>query len=307
MSRCALPALLVLLGLSGCGAAPAGAPLKLPPSSRLPASRDSHVLVIVMENAEYDEVIGNPEAPYVNSLARRYGLASRSYAITHPSLPNYLALTGGSTAGIGSDCTSCSDPDTSIADQLDAAGISWKAYLEGLPRPCFTGAASGAYAKKHDPFAYYPRLVSDQRSCRRIVGFDQLAEDLRTGSLPTYAWISPNLCDDGHDCRLRTADGFLARTVPPLLRELGPQGFLVLTWDEGTTDAGCCGVAHGGHIATIVAGPQVQRGARSTAAIDDYGVLGSIERALGLAPLGGASDPRAGSLDDLFATPPSLR
>jgi phosphatidylinositol-3-phosphatase len=305
--RGVLPALLVLIGLSGCGAAPAGAPLSLPPSSRLPASRSSHIIEIVMENAEYGEVIGNPEAPYVNSLARRYGLARGSYAITHPSLPNYLALTGGTTAGITSDCSSCSDPNTSIADQLEAAGISWKAYLEGLPRPCFGGAAAGAYAKKHDPFAYYPRLISDPARCNRIVGFGRLAKDLRTGGLPSYAWISPNLCDDGHDCRLRTADGFLARTVPPLLHELGPQGFLVLTWDEGTTDSGCCGVADGGHIATIVAGPQVRRGATSTAALDHYGVLASIERALGLAPLAGAADSRAGSLDDLFSTTPSLR
>jgi hypothetical protein len=262
---------------------------------------------MVMENAEYDEVIGNAGAPYINSLARRYGLATRSYAIAHPSLPNYLALTSGSTAGIDSDCSSCSDPMTSIADQLEGAGISWKAYLEGLPSPCFAGAGAGAYAKKHDPFAYYPRLVSDPSRCKRIVGFGQLARDLRAGRLPAYSWISPNLCDDGHDCRLGTADSFLARTVPPLLRELGPQGFLVLTWDEGTSDEGCCGGARGGHIATIVAGPLVRRGARSAAALDHYGVLASVERALGLPPLAGAADPRAGNLDGLFTLAPSLR
>jgi hypothetical protein len=296
-----------LLLASGCGAAKAGKPLAAGPVAKLPASARSHVAVLVMENAEYNEVIGRSSAPYVNSLARRYGLATRSYAITHPSLPNYLALTSGTTAGITSDCTSCVAHVPNIIDQLEAAGLSWRAYMEDLPRACFTGAASGGYAKKHDPFAYYPDVVSSRSRCERLVGFGQLAADLRAGTLPTYAWISPNLCDDGHDCALRTADAFLARTVPALLRELGPHGFLVLTWDEGTLDAGCCGAAHGGHIATIVAGPDVRAGARESRPLDHYGVLATIERALGLAPLAGAADPRAGSLAPLFTRTPRLR
>jgi hypothetical protein len=273
----------------------------------LPASSSSHVVVVVMENTEYGEVIGNHSAPYVNGLARGYGLARSSYAITHPSLPNYLALTSGTTSGIESDCTSCSVAAPNIVDQLEARGLSWKAYLEGIPRPCFTGGSSGGYAKKHNPFAYYRDLVARPSRCARMVGFGALAADLRAGALPRYAWVSPNLCDDGHDCALATADRFLARTLPALIRELGPHGFLVLTWDEGVSDRGCCGVAHGGHIATIVIGPDVRRGARMALPVDHYGVLGTIERALGLAPLAGAADPRAGSLDGLFVRVPRLR
>jgi hypothetical protein len=232
---------------------------------------------------------------------------TRSYAIRHPSLPNYLALTSGSTQGIESDCTDCAVSARNIVDQLEGAGISWKAYLEDAPRPCFPGASSGGYAKKHNPFAYYTDIVRSRSRCARLTGFAQLAADLRTGHLPTYAWISPNLCDDGHDCGVGAADRFLARSVPALLRELGPRGFVVLQWDEGTSDKGCCGVAKGGRIATIVAGPQVREGARSPAPIDHYGVLGSIEAALGLPPLGGAADARSGRLTQLFARAPHVR
>jgi phosphatidylinositol-3-phosphatase len=302
-ARALLPVLAVL---AGCGQASPGRALSLGRTRALPSSRTSHVVVIVMENAEYGEVIGSAKAPYVNSLARRYGLATQSFAITHPSLPNYLALTSGSTQGIGSDCSGCAVSATNIVDQLEAAKISWRAYLEDLPGPCFHGAGAGAYAKKHNPFAYYRDIARSPARCRKLVGFARLAADLRAGSLPSYAWISPNLCDDGHDCGVAAGDRFLARTVPALLRELGPHGMLVLSWDEGVSDAGCCGVAAGGRIATIVAGPDVRRGARMAAPIDHYGVLASIEQALGLPALAGAADPRSGRLWGLFARRPHI-
>ena len=300
-----LLAVAVLAAASGCGSSKAGPPLAVGPVSSLPASARSHIVVVVIENAEYPEVIGSPSAPYINSLASRYGLATRSYAITHPSLPNYLALTSGSTHGIMSDCTSCSVAAPNIVDQLEAAGLSWKAYMEDLPHPCFLGASAGAYAKKHDPFAYYEDIASNPARCRRIVPFTTLAGDLRAGTLPAYAFVSPNLCDDAHDCSLQTADRFLEQTVPPLLRELGPSGFLVLTWDEGTLDTGCCGAANGGRIATVLAGPGVRRGGRDARPVDHYGVLATIEHALGLPALGGAAGPRAGNLAALFARRPS--
>jgi hypothetical protein len=308
--RPAVVAVLLVLALvpaAGCGSAAPGAPLSVGATSALPASAGSHVVVLVMENAEYGEVIGSSSAPYVNALARRYGLALGSYAITHPSLPNYLALTSGSTHGISSDCTDCSVAARNIVDQLEAAGISWGAYLEGVPSSCYRAAGAGGYAKKHNPFIYYDDIATSPARCHRLAGFGQLASDLRAGRLPTYAWISPNLCDDGHDCGVGAGDRFLARTVPMLLHELGPHGFLVLTWDEGTSEDGCCGAAHGGRIATIVAGPGVRAGSRAGSRVDHYGVLATIERALGLPPLAGAADPRAGSLAALFTSPPHVR
>jgi phosphatidylinositol-3-phosphatase len=296
-----------LLLSAGCGAAHAGRSLRVQPLSQLPRSSASHVITIVMENEEDTDIVGNPAAPYENRLIRRYGMATQSFAIGHPSLPNYLALTSGSTGGVNSDCTACKVEAPNIVDQLEAAGISWKAYLEDEPTPCFGGAEAGEYAKKHNPFIYYQDIARSPTRCDKLVGFGQLEADLRRGQLPTYAWISPNLCDDGHDCGVAGGDRFLARTVPALLHELGPEGFLVLTWDEGSSDRRCCeGIARGGHIATILAGPKVRRGAREHTPIDHYGVLGTIEEAFGLPLLGGAADPRSGRLTALFAQPPRI-
>jgi hypothetical protein len=264
----------------------------------------SHVVTIVMENKEYDRIIGNRDAPFLNELGRRYGLATSSYGVRHPSLPNYLALTSGSTDGIDSDCTDCHVGAHNVVDQLESARISWKAYMGDLPRPCFEGAASGGYAKKHDPFAYYDDVAGSARRCGRIVPLGQLAADLRRGTLPTYVFISPNLCDDMHDCGVAQGDRFLAGLVPLLLRALGPAGYLVLTWDEGATDRSCCGGSRGGHVATLVAGRAVRRGAREGRPLDHYGVLRTIEDTLGLPRLGASADPRHGSLDALFRRPP---
>jgi len=294
--------------LTGCGHAAAGKPLAIGAPRSLPASRSSRIAVIVMENKEAPAVIGSPAAPYATSLARRYGLATHSYAITHPSLPNYLALTSGSTDGISSDCSSCRVGARNLVDQLESAGVSWRAYLEDYPGGCFAGAAAGGYAAKHNPFIHYADVADNPARCRALVSFGALAADLRRGRLPTFAWITPNLCDDTHDCPVATGDRFLARTVPSLLREVGPHGFVVVTWDEGSSGAGCCaGDAAGGAVATIVAGPGVRPGARERAAVDHYGVLATIERALGLPKLAGAARARSGSLDPLFASSPRVR
>jgi acid phosphatase len=134
--------------------------------ARTGAARPAHIAVLLMENEEYGDIIGSSSTPYINGLARRYSLARAMYAVSHPSLPNYLALTGGSTFGITSDCTDCSVRATSLVDQLEQRGLTWKAYMEDLPRPCFTGAGSGGYAQKHDPFAYYTRITGDPARCR---------------------------------------------------------------------------------------------------------------------------------------------
>jgi phosphatidylinositol-3-phosphatase len=301
-------ALLLAAGCAQASDTHPGGPLAVPAAARLPRSHASHVLVVMMENEEDTSVVGSPEAPYANALIRRYGLATQSFGMAHPSLPNYLALTSGSTQGIGSDCTECSVQAPNIVDQLEAAHISWKAYMEDMPTPCFKGASAGGYAKKHNPFIYYDDVAGSPSRCARIVGFGQLASDLRHGRLPTYAWISPNLCDDGHDCGVAGGDRFLARTVPALVHGLGPHGYLVLTWDEGSSNAECCGgAARGGHIATVLVGPEVRRGARDARPVDHYGVLATIEESLGLPLLAGAADPRSGRLSSLFVHPQSSR
>jgi phosphatidylinositol-3-phosphatase len=300
---------LVVLGLAasaiaGCGAGAQALPVQVHPSplATLPGGPPAHIAVIVMENEEYGDIIGSTSAPFINHLARRFALARGMYAISHPSLPNYLALTGGSTFGRTDDCTECTVTATSIIDQLTSAGISWKAYMESLPSPCYTGAFSGDYAKKHDPFVYYTRLTGNRAACAAgVVPLARLASDERNHTLPRVIWITPNLCHDMHDCDVATGDRFLSRLVPPLLRALGRGGLLILTWDEGSSDNGCCRVASGGHILTILAGPGARPGARMRTPADHYSVLQTIEDLLGLHRLRGAACPCTPSLSPLLA------
>jgi hypothetical protein len=253
-----------------------------------------------MENEEYRSILGSDAAPFINQLARRAALATSSYAITHPSLPNYLALTGGSTFGIDSDCTDCTARGAGIVGQLEAKRISWKAYMEDLPHACFTGAGAADYAKKHDPFVYYPDIVGTPALCARIVPMSELASDERTRALPRFAWISPNLCHDMHDCGVATGDRFLRGLVPPLLRALGPRGLLILTWDEGSSDDGCCRLAAGGHITTLLAGGVARPRARLATPIDHYSVLQTIEDLFGLPRREGAACACTPSLQPLL-------
>jgi phosphatidylinositol-3-phosphatase len=300
---------LVVLGLAGgaiagCGAGAQALPVQVhaSPTSSLAGGPPAHIAVILMENEEYGDIIGSPSAPFINRLARRFALARGMYAVSHPSLPNYLALTGGSTFGRTSDCTTCTVKATSIIDQFTNAGISWRAYMEGLASPCYTGAFAGAYAKKHDPFVYYTRLLGNPSACAAgVVSLARLAADERSHTLPRFIWITPNLCHDMHDCSVATGDQFLARLVPPLLRSLGHNGLLILTWDEGSSDNGCCRLASGGHIVTIVAGPGARRGARMRTPADHYSVLQTIEDLFGLPRLRGAACPCTPSLAPLLA------
>jgi hypothetical protein len=302
--------LLAALGAAGCGSAGARSPaVQRAPSPVIaaPAGAPVRVAVIVLENEEYGQIIGSSQAPFLNALARRYALATESFAITHPSLPNYIALTDGTTTGIASDCTSCSVAGAGLGGQLAAAHVSWRAFMQSLPRPCFLGASAGEYAKKHDPFAYYDALVSRRSQCARIVPIDRLYSDERTGALPRFSWISPNLCDDMHDCAPAVGDRFLSRLLPPLLRALGPHGLLIVTFDEGTSDAGCCRLAGGGHIVTILAGGLARAHARLSTPVDHYSVLQTIEDLLKLPRLRGADCACTPSLAPLLRISPRVR
>jgi phosphatidylinositol-3-phosphatase len=272
-------------------------------SLRLPVghtARRSHVVVLVMENKERSSVIGRADARYLTGLARRNGQALDAFGVRHPSLPNYIALVSGSTQGIASDCTSCTADAPNLAGQLERAHRTWKAYLEGLPGPCARPASAGRYAKKHDPFAYDDAIAREKSRCRRRVPLSRLAGDVRHDRLPDFAFIAPDLCHDTHDCSVATGDRFLARLVPGLIPALGPHGFLVITYDEGASDAACCGDPGGGRIPTVVAGPDVRPGAIMRRPLDHYGILRSLETAFGLPRLGAARSARHGSLAPLF-------
>ena len=248
-----------------------------------------------MENEEASSIIGNGAAPYINSLANGEGLATSYFAISHPSLPNYLALTAGSTFGIASDCTTCFVNSTNLADQIEASGRSWKAYMESMPASCYVGDAY-PYMQKHNPFIYYDDIRTNAGRCNNdIVPFSQFSSDLAANTLPNFSWITPNMCNDMHDCSIATGDGWLASVVPGILGSSAFQngGVLLITWDEGSTSAGCCGNAAGGQVATLVIAPNVVAGLRSTINETHYSLLRTIEDAWSLSALGQAANASA--------------
>lgn len=254
-----------------------GSPDSEPP---VPAAQPSpRIAVIVLENHGFGEVVGNPEAPFLNGLARRGALATRYFGVAHPSLPNYLAMLGGSTFGIEENCTGCSAWGDNLAAQLSRAGLSWRAYMEDMPEACFTEDEEGEYVKRHNPFVYFPSIRDAPGRCENVVPMTALDDDLERGSLPAFAWIGPDLCHDAHDCELELADRWLAETVPGVTAALGRGGFLVVTFDEASDDdrRGCCGRPGGGRVATVLAGPAVERGARLNSPLDHYSLLATIE------------------------------
>ena len=261
------------------------------PASRAAAAGPEHIVVMVFENHEADTIMGaHSEAPYFRSLAHRSVTLSRLFAITHPSLPNYLALTSGSTHGVHSDCTTCVVRSRNIVDQLERASIPWKAYMESMPGVCSTVPWSGSYAMKHDPFMYYTDIRDDAGRCGNVVPLEHLRYDLASDSLPRFAWITPNSCHDMHDCTIATGDRFLRTWMSRLLPALGSNGIVVVVFDEGVTATGCCqGQAAGGHIVGIIAGPGAGVDVTIRIPLNQYSILRLIEDAWGLPALGEAA------------------
>jgi phosphatidylinositol-3-phosphatase len=238
--------------------------------------------VIVLENREYDEVVGDPEMPYFNALIQRGAVATNYYTQTHPSLPNYLALLGGDTFGVTDNYMDFEIGGPNLATQLSRAGVSWRAYMEGMPYPCFTGGGYGRYTKRHNPFAYFPSITDVPKRCAEMVPATRLSRDLERGELPEFAWLTPDVCNDGHDCSLGVVDLYLYELIPQIMRRLGPHGLLVITWDEGRSKFGCCGLPGGGRIATVLVGPDVFPGRQIAMVADHYSLLAAIEDRFGL-------------------------
>jgi hypothetical protein len=260
-----------------------------------------HIFTIVLENHNYSSILGNTaEAPYTNSLITQYSTAANYAGVSHPSLPNYLALTGGSTFGVTTDCTDCFVTATSIADRVAASGRTWKSYEESIPAPCFVGDAY-PYAQKHDPFIYY-NDIRTSAACNNIVPYSALGADLASASTtPNYAFITPNLCDDTHDCAIATGDQWLSHNVPAILQSPAftqQKSALFITYDEDENGAN--------QVLTIVitnSAVNVPAGYRSSVAYNHYSLLKTVEWAWGLAPLT-ANDAAAAPMADLFGAAP---
>jgi len=249
-----------------------------------------------MENHGYGEIIGSPDAPYLSQLATRYGVATNYVSVGHPSLPNYLALTGGDTFGITTDCTDCFQAAPNLAvDRVAASGRSWRAYMESMPTPGYLGDAY-PYMQKHDPFVYYDDVRTDAAQLANVVPASQLAADLASApTTPAFGWITPNMLNDMHDGTVAQGDAWLSGQIPALLSAPAwteQQSLLVITWDEDDN-------APGNQVATLVISDQVPDGFRSATAYNHYSLLRTIEVAWGLAPLT-ANDARATIMSDFF-------
>jgi hypothetical protein len=257
-----------------------------------------HIFIVIMENHGYNEIIGSPDAPFLNRLAAEYGVAANYVSVAHPSLPNYLALTGGDTFGVTTDCTDCFQEAPNLAvDRIAASGRTWRAYMESMPSPGYIGDAY-PYMQKHDPFVYYNDLRTDPAQRANVVPYSQLAADLAaTQTTPAFGWITPDMLHDMHDGTVAQGDAWLSSEIPVLLAAPAwtqQRSLLVITWDEDDN-------APGNKVATFVIAKGVPAGFRSSVAYNHYSLLRTVEVAWSLAPLT-VNDAQAAVMSDFFAT-----
>jgi phospholipase C len=279
-------------------AAPAAAAAPGPCGTAAPHAYQ-HVIWIWMENHSFGAIIGNKsQAPYLNSIAARCGLAANYHVTTHPSLPNYLSATSG-LAQASLPVLSFLDCSPSLICRTSARSIfgqgeTWKAYQESMPSNC-DRSNSGEYAVRHNPAAYYTSLSG---CASRDVPYSQLRADLAGNALPAFSFITPNLIHDMHDGTIAQGDAWLAANLPAIVTSAPYRAgttAVFITWDEGsggysvedcdnttTTDASC-------RVATIVISPSTPAGISSTAFFSHYSLLATTEQLLGLPRLGQAA------------------
>ncbi len=252
-----------------------------------------HIYVIVMENKEYSSIVGSAAAPYINSLIARYGLATNFYGETHPSEPNYIALTSGGLQGTSSDGRYDLNA-SNLFDEIEASGRTWRVYAQGYPGDCFRGSvfsagvdgpgAPGEYARKHNPAISYTSISGNPTRCAGITGlagFDPAAAD--------FEFIAPNQINDMHSSSTAAGDAFLKTFVPLITGSAAFEGsVLFITWDEGSSS-----LHGGGHIATLAITPGMTPGSRDSALSNHYSLLRTIELAWGLEFLGQAQTATA--------------
>jgi acid phosphatase len=220
----------------------------------------------VLENTSYQQALAQP---YIANLAQKFSVATNYHAVANPSLPNYLAMTSGSTWGIHDDGYHRLAAG-GVGTELTKANISWKAYMEGFTGDCFNSPYP--YALKHNPFAYYGGACPGN-----VVPMTDLTTDLN-GNTPQLSWITPGLCNDGHDCGVRTADRWLAQVVPQITGSPAWQqnGVLFIVWDESSaTDA---------RVALLVIAPSFR--GQITTPLDHYSLLATVSDRLGVPRLG---------------------
>ncbi|GAC1314070.1 MAG: phosphatidylinositol-3-phosphatase [Vulcanimicrobiaceae bacterium] len=247
----------------------------MPTTARAALAPPKHVVVVVEENKSFGQIVGNARAPYINALARRGALFTNSHGVTHPSLPNYLALFAGVTNVNGDGCppVGLDRRAPNLGSELIAAHRTFAAYSEALPSVGSQVCAAGTYARKHAPWVAFDNVPKGTGH--------RFALPASLDALPTVAFVIPDVDDDMHDGTIARGDAWLAKHLGPLVRWADSHDTLVvLTWDEGF-DAD-------NTIATVLYGPMIKPGTYAQR-ISHYNVLRTIEDLYALAPSGQAA------------------
>ena len=253
--------------------------------AKRPPARYDHVVWVLMENKAYSSIIGSSSAPYANQLAARCGSARNFFAESHPSLPNYIAMTSGSPQGIRDDKGPALQ-GLNVPSIFSQLGGRWRSLQESMPSNC-TLTNSGDYVVRHNPAAYYTNI---RAACN--------TRDVPLRNPPAisarFTFVTPNFCNDTHACSVATGDRwvktFLGKLFASAEYKAGKTA-IFLTWDEDDSDAS-------NHIATIVAAPSIKPGTAPSARFNHYSLLRTTEEMLGLGFLGNAA--RANSMRSAF-------
>jgi len=265
-------AALVILG-AGLTAAP-----QAQAATSVPAF--DHIVLVMFENKANSQITSS-SAPYFTSLASQGAKFSQSYAITHPSQPNYVALLSGATQGVTSDACPQSFGVDNLAHQVIAAGLTFKGYSESMPSDGYTGCSSGTYMRKHNSWVDFTDVPAASN-----VTYASFPSSSAYASLPTVAFVTPDMCDDMHDCSIATGDGWLQSNLDAYAQWAKTHNsLLIVTFDEDNS-------LSLNHIYTAFVGAHVAAGAY-TEKITHYTVLRTIESAYGLTALGGAASVSA--------------
>ncbi|MBC3839919.1 acid phosphatase [Streptacidiphilus sp. 4-A2] len=266
--------------------APHSSPAQLNSSTKLAASSIptySHVVVVMEENHSYSDIIGNTtDAPYMNSLASQGALMTSSFAVTHPSEPNYMALFSGSTDGLTADTCPVNKGNTAnLGSELLGAGYTFKGYSEGLPKTGSTTCTSGEYARKHSPWINFSNVPTSDS-----LPFSSFPSSSAYSSLPSLSFVIPNLDDDMHDGTIQQADTWLKNNISAYATwAKANNSLLIVTWDEDD-------YTENNQIPTIFVGASVKSGDYDET-INHYSLLATLEQMYGLTEVGSSSGATA--------------
>jgi acid phosphatase len=276
----------------------------------LPAAPFGHVIIVAEENANYTDIIGNPTVPYLNSLANQFGLATQYYANIPGSISAYFMWTTGQILTTNNGLTPLTFPVSvdNVVRELVPVGLTWKQYAESIPSVGYIGGDAvgpdgGTFYTRHVPLPYMTDVQNSPIQKQNIVPFTQFATDLAAGNLPNYSFITPNGCDDSHDCSFNTLDNWLKANIDPLIKsaQFQKDGLLIISFDESANDT----THGGGRVVTVLISPFSKLGYQSTTFYQHESVLRLMLKGLGVGTLPGAAATAPDMWEFFTFTPPN--